>query len=474
MILFRFRTVGKNTFDGFGVFNERLITTAEPENIKAMLAANFGDWAIGERRARQFGPLLGRGIFNADGEGWRHARGLLRPQFSRESINDLEGTEEAVRIMFRGLEVGEDGWTQEVDLKPMFFNFTLDNAVEFLYGTRLNTQATYVASMAGKNEDIDGNRSEGSPTVSEAQELGKALQIANEYLSHRVRAQQFYYFVDGARFRKSLFIVKEFTGKYIQRALNIRKKSTQTESSEKEKKYSLVDELVDTTKDPEELREQLLSLLIAGRDTTASLLSWTFLLLAHHPSTFHTLRTQILSFFPLSPSSPANPLNYTSLKSLPLLHNVLHESLRLYPILPMNNRIAVRDTILPVGGGEDEKSPVMVPKGTTVNYSVYVMQRRKDLWGEDADEFRPGRWEEGKMRKGDRGGWGFLPFNGGPRICIGQQYALTEASYLVVRMLQQFDRIEWAGPEGRPRKAMGLTISPKDGVRVRLRRAKVE
>jgi cytochrome P450 len=91
------------------------------------------------------------------------------------------------------------------------------------------------------------------------------------------------------------------------------------------------------------------------------------------------------------------------------------------------------------------------------------MHHRRDLWGQDADEFRPERWE------GRRAGWEYLPFNGGPRICIGQQFALTEASYVTVRMLQRFDAID-DGPlaKGPVRHGLTLTSCPADGVKVRL------
>lgn len=72
--------------------------------------------------------------------------------------------------------------------------------------------------------------------------------------------------------------------------------------------------------------------------------------------------------------------------------------MRLYPIVPTSSRVAIRDTVLPRGGGPDERSPTMVKKGTLVQYSSYGLHRRKDIYGEDADEFRPERWE--KLRAG--------------------------------------------------------------------------
>lgn len=89
--------------------------------------------------------------------------------------------------------------------------------------------------------------------------------------------------------------------------------------------------------------------------------------------------------------------------------------LRLWPVVPNNARAAIRDTVLPLGGGPDGKSPVFVKKGTTLAYSVYAMHRRQDIYGPDAAEFRPERWET------IRPGWEYLPFNGGPRICLGRK-----------------------------------------------------
>jgi len=133
--------------------------------------------------------------------------------------------------------------------------------------------------------------------------------------------------------------------------------------------------------------------------------------------------------------------------------------------VPVNNRMAVRDTVLPVGGGDDGSKPVSVRKGQLVNFIVYQIHRRKDIWGEDADEFRPERWDGRKID------WSFVPFSGGPRICLGQQYAITEASFMLVRLMQHFDAIEWLGESGSISKGLGLTMFPANGVPVRLRRA---
>ena len=93
------------------------------------------------------------------------------------------------------------------------------------------------------------------------------------------------------------------------------------------------------------------------------------------------------------------------------------------------------------------------------------MHRRKDIWGPDAEIFKPERWLT------RRPGWDYLPFNGGPRICIGQQFALTEVGYVVIRLMQRIDSID-GSQVGPVRHGLTLTNCPGEGVKVRLHFAK--
>lgn len=104
-----------------------------------------------------------------------------------------------------------------------------------------------------------------------------------------------------------------------------------------------------------------------------------------------------------------------------------------------------------------------IGKGEGVSYSVYAMHRRKSVFGDDAHEFEPERWARSDMRPG----WSYLPFNGGPRICPGQQFALTEASYVVVRLAQTFDRVESRDPNPWT-EGLGLTTVNLNGAKVAL------
>jgi hypothetical protein len=147
--------------------------------------------------------------------------------------------------------------------------------------------------------------------------------------------------------------------------------------------------------------------------------------------------------------------------------------LRLYPSVPVNSRAAGRTTTLPTGGGPTGTAPILVRKGEAVGYSVYVLHRRKDIYGPDADEFRPERWENGAL---NNVGYGYLPFNGGPRICLGQEFALLEAAYTVVRLLQTYETLEMAEgkefnmPVGHERQLLTMVVSSADGCWVKLKK----
>lgn len=149
-----------------------------------------------------------------------------------------------------------------------------------------------------------------------------------------------------------------------------------------------------------------------------------------------------------------NPVTTTSPTPPPSIH----------PPVPINIRYARRHTTVPRGGGRDGLAPVFVAKDTAVHYSVYAMHRLPEIYGPDAEVFRPRRWLDGQ--KPLRPGWAYLPFNGGPRVCLGQQSALVEAGYVVVRLVQQFERLEARG--GPFRESIGLTLSHFDGVKVAL------
>ncbi|OOQ83230.1 Cytochrome P450 52A13 [Penicillium brasilianum] len=423
-----------------------LVFTIDPKNIQAVLATQFKDFELGEVRRHSMHPLLGTGIFTADGEEWSRSRGLLRPQFTREQISQLELEEEHVQKAMQALPVAANGWTAPTDLQTIFFRLTIDSATEFLFGESVESQ---LGALKGLQR----------PEDSFAYYFDKAQWVC----AQRSRFEKLAFVVNNKETRHSDKQVHDFVDRVVSNALRAVDGGKRPIDEEKNQHYVFLEALLSVTRDPIELRSQLLNILLAGRDTTASLLSWTVMMLARNPDTFKKLRETIIENF----GTYSNPQNITfaTLKSCQYLQYCMNESLRLFPVVPFNRRAATRDTTIPRGGGPDGQSPVYIKKGQSVVYSTHVMHRRKDFWGPDADEFKPDRWLNRKA------GWEYIPFNGGPRICIGQQFALTEAGYVLVRLLQRFDQIEDINADQKVRWGLTLTSCPADLLTVRMHQA---
>ena len=158
-------------------------------------------------------------------------------------------------------------------------------------------------------------------------------------------------------------------------------------------------------------------------------------------------------------------------------------ALRLYPPIPINVRFARRTTWLPQGGGKDGSSPLLIRRGLGVGFPAYYLHRRKDLYGEDALEFRPERWEGSELSDI---GWAYLPFHGGYRVCLGsksllenmlnvltvtEDFALTEASCAIIRILQEFPTIRLPPgylvvPTGEEKQELTVFLRSAEGCKV--------
>ncbi|MCJ1437897.1 hypothetical protein MMC27_007284 [Xylographa pallens] len=383
------------------------------------------DFGFGLRR-HIFFPLLGDGIFTQEGAAWKHSRELLRPQFSRQQYRDLDVFEEHVDDLISCIHRNK-----LIDLQPLFFRFTLDTSTAILFGKSVYS----LKSLSSKDST----------------KFGKDFDTAQDFVVKRFRLLDLYWFIGGSKFREACTSVHTFVDDIIQQRYN----STDTIEG-KEERYIFLDAVAKDTRNKVELRDQLLNILLASRDTTACLLTWIFHLLLRYPHVLNKLRKEINLVGGHDPT-----LNRETLKRMTYLANVIKETLRLFPPVPVNTRTARKTTFLPTGGGSDGSSPVLIRRGDNVAYCVYAMHRRKDLYGDDAEEFRPERWDDKDLplyRDKTTAAWGFLPFNGGPRVCLGQEFGLTEASYAVVRILQRFPVIK-AAPVARSQEQSWLGYS---------------
>ncbi|KAL8650886.1 MAG: hypothetical protein Q9226_004956 [Calogaya cf. arnoldii] len=405
----------------------RSINTVEPDNIESILSTQFSAdleaaYGLGSR-SPTFAPLLGDGIFTQEAAPWKHSREMLRPLFSLNRAHIFTQVEEHTEYLVNCIPTGE-----YVDLQPLFFRFTFDTTTFLLFGKSMNSlQATFERDVSNPGDA----------------RFSEAFRRAQDFLFRRGRLGGLYWLIGGKEFRRQCSIVHEFIDQAVQEALSVKYHEDTAADV-----HSFLDALIQQTRDPKVLRDQLLNVMLAGRDTTAYCLTWTFRLLAQHRDVLEKLRQEIGSSVGLGMGSKLPDRN--DLKKMKYLNLVFKEVLRLYPSVPANSRTALKTNALPTGGGPNGTRPVMIRKGEAVGYSVYVMHRLKKLYGEDADSFRPERWKPDLGNAVDFKdiGWGYLPFNGGPRVCLGQEFVLLEAGFVAVRILQKFRSFE-LGPKDR-------------------------
>jgi cytochrome P450 len=204
--------------------------------------------------------------------------------------------------------------------------------------------------------------------------------------------------------------------------------------------------------DDDLIRDQLLTMLIAGHDTSTALLAWVFYLLGVNPDAMAQVQAEVDQVIGRQQEPPSveqvQQLAYTDL--------VIKEALRLYPPIHVGQRRTAEDM---------EVQGYHVPEGTRVMYSIYLSHRDKRYW-EDPEQFCPARFDRHSEQK--QPPFTYVPFGGGPRNCIGAAFAQVESKVVLARLLQTFEFELLNGPEIKP--FMGATLEPRPGVKMRIRR----
>ena len=199
----------------------------------------------------------------------------------------------------------------------------------------------------------------------------------------------------------------------------------------------LLQYLIDASLTDKVIRDQMLTMMIAGHDTSTALLAWTFALLGQHPE----IHTQVVQ-----------EVDQTEIKHQ-LLDNVIKESLRLYPPIHIGNRHVAEDMEFTEG---------KVPAGERMFYSIYLTHRDPEIW-ENAEEFCPERFAHGRKTPP----MSYIPFGGGPRACIGAAFGQAEARIVITRLMRTYT-FEFTGHKIHP--YMGATLEPRPGVMMKVNR----
>lgn len=285
-----------------GLAGQRWIFTADPENLKAILATQFQDFGKGKQFHEDWKPFLGDSIFTTDGQQWHDSRQLIRPQFVKNRVADFEIFERHVERLMN--KIGGHG--EEVDVAALFYRFTLDLTTDFLFGKSVDS--------------LDNPQAEFASAFAEVQKVQNLI----------TRTGEFRRLIPKGTYWASLKIINAFVEPFIEQVLRLNISDLKEKTNQ-----SFLDALAASgTRDRNAIRDQVIAVLLAGRDTTAGALSFTFKELSAQPEIVRKLRREILDKV-----GPSRPPTYGDMKSMPYLQHVMNETLRLYPPVPFNVRL---------------------------------------------------------------------------------------------------------------------------------------
>ncbi|KAF8261166.1 cytochrome P450 [Lactarius quietus] len=423
--------------------------------------------------------LLGTGLFNAEGTQWRIGRQIARPFFTKERISDFDIFEQASAKTLN-LIANRSASYAPIDIQDLFQRFTLDAAALFLWGTALNTldqpltQPGRVVMGPKGSAPADGG--------GEWDVFTNAFETLAVLITRRGVQGDTWPLLElfEDKTEAPIQVIMDWLEPLVKEAISRKAKRREAKGddvkvSARDEDTVFLDYLADRTDDVEHIRYELITFLIASRDTTSSLLTMVIYLLSTNPDTCRRLREEVIETFGLT-GTPS----YGHLKKMEYLHAVLKETLRIFPSAPLIARTSIDEPLV-----IPSTNKLYLPPKTQIMMSSLLTHKRPDLWGSDAEEFRPERWlDPALVDKVSSTPFMYSPFYGGPRVCIGREFALNEAAYFIVRILQRFRSFKlapeympagslppahWAGMPGRQgvekiHPAINFTIHSKGGV----------
>jgi cytochrome P450 len=363
-------------------------------------------------------PLLGQGLATSDGALWRTQRRLVQPAFHRERLAGLAETITTATHAMLARWAPHAATGTPLDMLAEMTRLTGEVIVRALFGTAL-------PEAVGRTMFADF-----ATVTGYLRRHMLTLTPWGAWLPTPGRRQ----------FQAALARLDHLVGQHIQ----ARRQQGGDHGDLLALLLAARDPATGAGMAPQQLRDEVMTLLFAGHETTALALTWTWDLLARHPAVAERLRRDVAAV--LAGRMPT----VADLPHLPYLRMVLEEALRLYPPAWMIARAARADDV--IGG-------YPIPAGTTVFLSPYLTHRHPDVWPEP-ERFDPERF--GAERAAARPPGAYFPFAAGPRACLGAPLAMLEAQLIVAQVIQAYDVALVGGQPVVPQPR--LTLRPRHGV----------
>jgi cytochrome P450 len=435
--LFEFlRTLRENALATFGpdaytaevlerrFFRRRTFLVNEPGAIRHVLLDNAANYHKTEIARRLLEPGLGRGLLTSEGETWRRHRRIMAPAFDHRSIMSYAPTMTAIA---EELLVKWDAMPEgsEVDVAAAMMHATLHIISRTMFSADSDEIVDVVENGVGRYQ------AEVRPGIADLLELPRWLA---RHLGGMRPSQ----------------IFTEFDRK-IDRLLTADRHGRDGEPRDLlSRLLAARDEETGGGMSPQEVRDQVVTIFMAGHETTAVALSWTWYLLSQHPAVEARLHAE------LDGALGGRTPRHDDLAKLAYARSVIEEAMRLYPPAHTLSRVAI---------GDDEVLGRRIPKGAQVVIAPWLVHRNPKLW-DDPERFDPERFSPERAAKRHR--FAYIPFGAGPRICIGAAFAMAEALLILATVAQRY-RLRLV--PGFPVEPQGLiTLRPRHGMRMTLER----
>ncbi|WP_161594600.1 cytochrome P450 [Marimonas lutisalis] len=370
---------------------------------------------------RQITAVFGQGLLSSDGDLWQHQRRLAAPHFTPRRVQDYDAL--IVSLARKAVDRWQDDTTFDVHPHMMNLMFRIVTSTMF---------------------DADAE--------SEVEIMERALSLLLEEMAHRFRRPVLIPdWVPLPSNRRYLKAIAEIDG-VVNRLIRERRQNGIEGRTDYLSSLMASQDANGQPLPDKQIRDEAVTVLLAGHETTALAMTWALYLLARHPDIQAEVTAEIASVLGERDASSAD------VPELKLTQAVVMETMRLYPPGWMFGREATEDC---------EIKGYHCPKGTQILIAPWVLHRDPRYY-ETPDAFRPERWLDGLAQRLPR--YAFLPFGGGPRICIGNSLAMLETTLSLATILQS-GAIEWRGD--RPVEPYpSATLIPQGGVHVAFRREK--
>ncbi|KAL5565865.1 hypothetical protein UlMin_029029 [Ulmus minor] len=438
------------------------VCTANPLNVQHLLLSNFPNYVKSSRYQENLGELLGNGIFNVDGDLWTLQRKVASHEFNTRSLKNFISETVEFEISDRLIPILSCACDENrsIDLQLVLQKFGFDNICNVAFGV--------------DPESLNSNRIDRSIVdLSFVEAFDSAVEICSSRLMSPLplvwKTKRFLNIGSEKRFKEALQVINGFAMEII----NSKEEQIQIENQDLLSRFisscsNL--EFEDQEQKRKFLRDIVISFILAGRDSTSTALTWFFWLISGHPRCANLIQKELSEARRTREPPLGENFGYDELKKLHYLQAAISESMRLFPPVPINSRLAMADDVWPDG--------TQVGKGWFADYSAYAMGRMEKIWGHDCLEYKPERW-----LNGDDKNLNFQPFDQftfpvfhcGPRVCLGKEMAYVQMKSVVAAVMAEFEIVAvdgGASPEKmkNPPYVLSLLLKMRGGLLVRLKR----